>query len=89
MLAERCLPTNPGLNDECSTCTTQVVQLVWAGGVSGPNGAPLQEPQRLGVSVQLEGGNILQPIALADDDPDHYVYACLDAMTPLVIAALA
>lgn len=89
LLAERYLPTNPCLNGECPTGTTQVVQLVWGGGVSGPNGAPLQEPQRLGVSVRLEDGNTVQPIALADDDPDNYVYACLDAVSPAVEISVA
>jgi hypothetical protein len=89
VLAERYLPTNPGINDECPTGTAQVVQLVWGGGVTGPANAPLGEPQRLGVSVRLEDGSSVQPIALADDDPDNYVYACLDAASPAIEISVA
>ena len=84
VLAARYLPTNPGIDDECPDDTEQVVQLVWGGGVTGPLNARLGEDQRLGVSVQLEDGNSAQPIALADDDPDNYVYACLDVASPAV-----
>jgi hypothetical protein len=89
VLAERYLPTNPGLNSECPNGTAQVVQLVWGGGVTGPAGAPLGEEQRLGVSVRLEDGITVQPIALADDDPDNYVYACLDAASPAAEVSVA
>lgn len=84
VLAERYLPTNPGIDGECPAGTAQVVQLVWGGGVTGPDGIPLGEPQRLGVSVRLEDGNAVEPIALADDDPDNFVYACLDAASPAI-----
>ncbi|MGB0544542.1 MAG: hypothetical protein ACPGPI_12620, partial [Longimicrobiales bacterium] len=89
VLAERYLPTNPGIDGECPTETAQVVQLVWEGGVTGPAGATLGEPQRLGVSVRLADGNTVQPIALADDDPDNYVYACLDAASPAIEISVA
>lgn len=84
VLAERYLPTNPGIDGECPSGTAQVVQLVWEGGVTGPASATLGEPQRLGVFVRLADGNTVQPIALADDDPDNYVYACLDAASPAI-----
>jgi hypothetical protein len=84
VLAERYLPTNPGIDNECPGDAEQVLQLVWGGGVTGPDNAPLDDDQRLGVSVQLEDGSTVQPIALADDDPDNYVYACLDAVSPAV-----
>lgn len=84
VLAERYLPTNPGIDGECPTDTAQVVQLVWAGGVTAANSAALGEPQRLGVTVRLENGDSVQPIALADDDPDNFVYACLDAASPAI-----
>ena len=32
----------------------------------------------LGVSVNLEEGQTINPVALADDDPDNHVLACLD-----------
>ena len=84
VLAERYLPTQPGIDGECPEDTEQVVQLVWGGGVTGPLNARLGEEQRLGVSVQLEDGTSVQPIALADDDPDNFVYACLDVASPAV-----
>ena len=89
VLAERYLPTNPGIDGECPTGTAQVVQLVWGGGVTGPAGATLGEPQRLGVSVRLADGNTVQPIALADDDPDNYVYACVDTASPAIEISVA
>jgi hypothetical protein len=89
VMAERFLATNPGINGECPTNSVQVVQLVWGGGVTGPAGAPLEEAQRLGVSVRLKDGDIVQPIALADDDPDNFVYACLDNASPAVEVRVA
>lgn len=78
VVAETFAPDTEGLEGECPEGTTQVVQLTWQGGVTGPDGAPLGEPQRLGVTVELESGERVTPIALADDDPDNYVHACLD-----------
>jgi hypothetical protein len=89
VLAERFLPSDPGLSGECPSATEQVVQLVWGGGVSGPANASLGEGQRLGVSVRLDDGRTVRPIALADDDPDNYVYACLDASSPAVEVSVA
>lgn len=78
VLAERFAPDTPGLAGECPAGTAQVVQLVWEGGVTGPQDAALGEPQRLGVRVTLEDGRVVTPVALADDDPDNFVLACLD-----------
>ena len=44
-------------------------------------GSRLGEPQRLGISVRLQDGQTVTPIALADDDPDNHVLVCLDAAT--------
>ena len=89
VLAERYLPDNPGIGGECPPDSAQVVQLVWGGGVTGPAGTALEEPQRLGVSIQLEDGTTVQPTALVDDDPDNFVIACLDASSPAVEASVA
>ena len=89
VLAERYLPDNPGIGGECPPDSAQVVQLVWGGGVSGPAATALGEPQRLGVSIQLENGTTVQPTALVDDDPDNFVIACLDASSPAREASVA
>ena len=89
VLAERYLPDNPGIGGECPSDSAQVVQLVWGGGVSGPARTALGEPQRLGVSIRLEDGTVVQPTALVDDDPDNFVIACLDASSPAVEASVA
>ena len=81
VLAERFEVDAPGLVGECPTATQQVLQITWQGGVSGPMGSPLGEPQRLGISVRLQDGQTVTPIALADDDPDNHVLVCLDAAT--------
>jgi len=78
LLAERFAPNTKGLAGECPPGTKQVVQLTWEGGVTGPDGAALKEPQRTAVSVRLSDGKTVTPIALADDDPDNFVHACLD-----------
>ncbi len=82
VLAERYDPATPGLAGECPPSTKQVVQLVWEGGVTGADGAELGEAQRQAVSVTLEDGSTVTPAALADDDPDNFVHACLDVATP-------
>jgi hypothetical protein len=82
VLAERFEPTTPGLVGECPQATQQVVQLTWEGGVTGPDGADLGDAQRAAVSVTLEDGRTVTPVALADDDPDNFVHACLDVATP-------
>jgi len=90
VLAERYLPDNPGLDGDYPAGTEQVVQLVWAGGVTAPNGAPLGEVQRLAVSVRLEDGSTVPPIELRDDnDQDNFVYACLDEASPAVEVSVA
>ncbi|MDF1521929.1 MAG: hypothetical protein P1P87_03810 [Trueperaceae bacterium] len=82
VLAERFDPDTVGLTGECLTGTQQVVQLVWEGGVTGPQDAALGEPQRLGVRVALEDGAVVAPVTLADDDPDNFVLACLGTAVP-------
>ncbi|NVB42726.1 hypothetical protein G6O69_33200 [Pseudenhygromyxa sp. WMMC2535] len=89
VFAQRFEPDTPGLAGECPEGTLQVVQLTWQGGVTGPGGAALGEAQRLGVSVGLEGGGSAIPIALADDDPDNYVLACLDVDEAAVFVSVA
>ncbi len=82
VLAERYDASSPGLVGECPDATTQVVQLTWSGGVSGPMGAALGEAQRNGIMVTLADGDRVTPIALADDDPDNHVHVCLTAASP-------
>ena len=82
VLAERFDPTTAGLAGECPPETKQVVQLTWQGGVTGPQGADLGETQRTSITVTLEDGSTVAPVALADDDPDNFVHACLDVATP-------
>lgn len=82
VLAERFAPDTPGLAGECPAATKQVVQLTWQGGVTGPDNSELGEPQRQAVSVTLEDGSTVTPVGLADDDPDNFVHACLDADSP-------
>jgi len=77
VLAERFSPNNSGLAGECPDQSTQAVQLTWQGGVTGPLGADLAEAQRTAVSVLLYSGKLVQPLSLADDDPDNHVIACL------------
>ena len=78
VLAESYDPAAPGLDSDCPAGSTQVVQIVFEGGVTGPDSSPLAEPQRLGVSLHLAGGDVVPPTALGDDDPDNYVHACTD-----------
>ena len=78
VLAQRFDPATVGLAGECPTDTIQVVQMTWEGGVSGPAGSALGESQRMAVSVTLDDGSEVTPTALADDDPDNIVHACLD-----------
>lgn len=82
VLAERFDVDAPGLAGECPEGSEQVVQLTWEGGVSGPQGADLGESQRAGVRVTLDSGEQVTPVALADDDPDNHVHACLDVVSP-------
>lgn len=89
LLAERFDPLTEGLRGECPDATTQVVQMTWEGGVTGPDGSALAEPQRQAVTVSLENGENVTPIALADDDPDNFVHACLQADSPAVSVTVA
>ncbi len=82
LVAERFDPGTPGLAGECPPATWQVVQLTWEGGVTGPKGSKLGEPQRQSVSVTLADGSTATPVALADDDPDNFVHACLESASP-------
>ena len=82
VLAERFAPDTNGLAGECPDDTTQVVQLTWEGGVTGPASARLGDDQRLGTWVLLEDGAKVNPIALVDDDPDNHVLACLAEDSP-------
>ena len=82
VLAERFAPDTNGLAGECPEGTTQVVQLTWQGGVTGPGNAALGEDQRLGTLVLLEDGATVNPLALVDDDPDNHVLACLSEDSP-------
>jgi len=77
VLAERFAPNTSGLEGECPIDTAQAVQLTWEGGVTGPQGAALAEPQRTAISVLLGNGDSVYPIMLADDDPDNHVIACI------------
>jgi hypothetical protein len=88
LLAERFAPDTPGLAGECPDDTRQVVQLTWEGGVTGPDGAALAEPQRTAVRVTLADGRTVTPVALADDDPDNFVHACLDTDTEATAVAV-
>jgi hypothetical protein len=84
LLAQRFAPNTPGLEDECPSGTSQAIQLVWEGGVTGPAGAALAEEQRIGVRVRLENGETVEPVALGDDDPDNFVIACVAESSPAV-----
>ena len=89
VFAERFDPATPGLAGECPPGTRQVVQLMWEGGVTGPDSAPLGEAQRGAIRVTIEDGSGVTPIALADDDPDNFVHACLDTAVPAASVAVA
>lgn len=90
VFAERFAPDNSGLEGECPDQTAQAVQLTWEGGVTGPKGAALAEAQRNAVSVLLENGNSVHPLALADDDPDNHVIACIAETSPAIsVSAVA
>lgn len=89
ILAERFLPTTPGLEGECPEDTAQAVQLTWEGGVTGPQGADLAESQRTAISVLLENGITINPRALADDDPDNHIIACISERSAAVSVSVA
>jgi len=79
VLAELFAPDTPGLAGKCPEQSSQAIQLVWQGGVTGPQGADLLEPQRLAVSIELSNGIYVHPDTLVDDDPDNHVIACISA----------
>ena len=84
VLAERFAPNTSGLEGECPEEASQAVMLTWEGGVTGPGGADLAEAQRTAVSVLLDNGHSVHPVALADDDPDNHVIACIAETSPAV-----
>ena len=84
VFAERFAPSTPGLEDECLEDTAQAILLTWEGGVTGPRGAALAEPQRTAVSLLLENGERVHPLTLGDDDPDNHVIACIAESSPAV-----
>ena len=84
VFAERFAPNTSGLEGECPEGTAQAVLLTWEGGVTGPQGADLAEVQRTAVSVLLDNGISVHPLALADDDPDNHVIACLAETSPAI-----
>ena len=88
VLAERFAPDKPGLQDECPEQTAQAIQLTWEGGVTGPSGGNLEETQRTAVSVLLDDGSSVHPLALADDDPDNHVIACIAETRPAVYVSV-
>lgn len=77
VLAEAFSPNTAGLEEECPQETSQAIQLTWEGGVTGPNGAKLREPQRTAITILLDDGDSVHPLILADDDPDNHVIACI------------
>lgn len=82
VLAEHFPADTPEFAEECPPSTRQIVQLTWQGGVTGPDGAALGEPQRQAVSIELGDGTTIRPVALGDDDPDNFVLVCIDASAP-------
>jgi hypothetical protein len=77
------------VSSDCPSSTTQIVMVVWAGGVQPVEGRD-EEDHRQMYSVLLDGEPVV-PFALGDlDDPDNYVHLCLDAEgTPSEVSAAA
>ena len=82
--AERFSPSQSGLAGECPEQTVQAVQLTWEGGVTGPQGTDLAEAQRTAVTILLDDGKSVHPLALGDDDPDNHVIACIAESSPAI-----
>lgn len=82
--AESFDPGTPGLADECPEESSQAILLTFEGGVTGPEGADLAEPQRTAMSVLLKNGDRVHPLHLGDDDPDNHVVACIAEISPAV-----
>lgn len=89
VFAERFAPNTSGLEGECPIDTAQAVQLTWEGGVTGPQGADLDEAQRTAISVLLDNGDSVHPLTLADDDPDNHVIACVAETSPAIYVSAA
>ena len=85
---ERFDPGSAGFEGECPA-DAQILQLTWEGGVSGPGGSPLGDAQRTRIEVTLEGGAVVIPAALGDDDPDNHVVACVDDSRPATSVSVA
>ncbi|HAO88459.1 MAG: hypothetical protein CMQ07_08375 [Gammaproteobacteria bacterium] len=82
--AERFSPSQSRLAGECPEQTVQAVQLTWEGGVTGPQGTDLAEAQRTAVTILLDDGKSVHPLALGDDDPDNHVIACIAESSPAI-----
>jgi hypothetical protein len=84
--------TGRGSGDGCPQGTTQIVRVVWAGGVEKADGEEPGDAERLLYLVMLEqsDGNskIVMPFALADlGDGDNNHLLCLDVVgTPIVVS---
>ena len=88
VLAEVFSPDAAGLEEECPQETSQAIQLTWEGGVTGPNGAKLREPQRTAITILLDDGDSVHPLSLADDDPDNHVIACIAEASQAVFVSV-
>ena len=70
------LPT--GSTDECPADTDHIIKTTWEGGVSGPEGADLDESHRLGTTVEYANGEVRVATLLADAfDNDNHVEFCM------------
>lgn len=88
VLAESFSPDTAGLEEECPQETSQAVQLTWEGGVTGPDGGNLREPQRTAITILLDNGDSVHPLSLADDDPDNHVIACIAEASQAVFVSV-
>ena len=81
------LPT--GGTDECPADTDHIIKITWEGGVSGPEGADLDESHRLGTTVEYASGEVRVATLLADAfDNDNHVEFCMSAPgEPIAITA--
>lgn len=66
--------------DECPVTTNHIIKTTWDGGVTGHQGADLDETQRLGTTIEYENGEIRVATVLADiADGDNHVEFCMSA----------
>ena len=81
------LPT--GGTDECPADTDHIIKTTWDGGVSGPEGADLDESHRLGTTVEYANGDVRVATLLADAfDNDNHVELCMsEPGDPVAITA--